>query len=139
VSAPPKAAPVPAAAAPESASDAYRAANDARRAGRSDQAIRGYKDLQGRFPGSAEAKASRVSLGGLLLRAGSGSAALAQFDGYLEGGSGPLAAEALFGRGRALQALGRSAEEIETLERLVRQYPKSAYATHAKRRLDELR
>jgi TolA-binding protein len=143
VVAPPKTAPVAASAAsataPTSASDVYRAANDARRAGRSDQAIRGYKDLQRRFPGSAEAKASRVSLGGLLLRGGSGGEALSQFDSYLEGGSGPLAAEALFGRGRALQALGRSAEEIETLERLVRQYPKSAYATHAKRRLDELR
>jgi TolA-binding protein len=137
VVAPPKTAPV--SAAPASASDVYRAANDARRAGRSDEAIRGYKDLQSRFPGSAEAKASRVSLGGLLLRGGSDGAALTQFDSYLQGGSGPLAAEALFGRGRALQALGRSAEEIETLERLVRQYPKSAYATHAKRRLDELR
>jgi TolA-binding protein len=137
VTPPPKVAPV--AAAPTSASELYRAANDARRAGRTSDAIRGYKDLQRRFPDSSEAKASRVSLGGLLLRGGSASDALAQFNAYLDGGSGQLAAEALFGRGRALQALGRSAEETENLERLLRQYPNSAYATHAKRRLDELR
>ncbi len=133
----PKAAPV--AAAPANASELYRAANDARRAGRTSDAIRGYRDLQRRFSDSVEAQASRVSLGGLLLRGGSASDALAQFNAYLDGGSGQLAAEALFGRGRALQALGRSAEEAENLERLLRQYPESAYATHAKRRLDELR
>ncbi len=130
---------VPVAPAPASATDMYRAANDARRAGRTGEAIRGYKDLQRRFPDSAEAKASRVSLGGLLLRGGSAGDALAQFDAYLDGGGGPMAAEALFGRGRALQALGRSAEETENLERLLKRYPNSAYATHAKRRLDELR
>ncbi len=139
VAAPPRPKTAPVAPAPASAVELYRAANDARRAGRTGEAIRGYKDLQGRFPGSAEAKASRVSLGGLLLRGGSAGDALAQFDAYLDGGGGPMAAEALFGRGRALQALGRKAEETENLERLLRQYPKSAYATHAKRRLDELR
>ena len=117
----------------------YRAANEARRTGRTDRAIQGYQDLQRRFPGSAEAQASRVSLGGLLLRAGSARPALAQFDAYLAGGSGKLAAEALFGRGRALQALGRSAEEARNWERLVKQYPDSAYATYARRRIDELR
>ncbi len=129
----------PVAVAPASASELYRGANDARRAGRTSDAVRGYRDLQRRFPDSSEAKASRVSLGGLLLRGGSASEALAQFNAYLESGSGQLAAEALFGRGRALQALGRSAEERENLERLLEQYPNSAYATHAKRRLDELR
>ena len=122
-----------------SASELYREANDARRAGRTDEAVRGYQQLQRRFPGSAEAHASRVSLGGLLLRQGSASAALAEFDAYLDGRAGRLAAEALFGRGRALQALGRSEEEVRNWERLVKQYPGSAYATHAQRRLDQLR
>jgi TolA-binding protein len=125
--------------ASSSASEAYRAANDARRAGRTDEAVRGYQQLQRRFPSSAEAHASRVSLGGLLLRNGSASAALAEFDAYLARGAGQLAAEALFGRGRALQTLGRSAEEANTWGRLVKQYPSSAYATHAQRRLDQLR
>jgi TolA-binding protein len=124
---------------PASASEVYRGANDARRAGRSDEAVQGYQQLQRRFPSSPEAHASRVSLGGLLLRSGSAGAALAQFDAYLQAGAGQLAAEALFGRGRALQALGRSAEETDTWARLVKQYPSSAYATHAQRRLDQLR
>lgn len=130
--------PTPPKTAPN-ATTLYRAANDARRAGRNDAAIQAYGELQRRFPGSSEARASRVSLGGLLLRSSSAGSALAQFDAYLDGGGGNLAAEALFGRGRALRALGRTADEARNWERLVRQYPDSAYATHARRRIDELR
>jgi TolA-binding protein len=122
-----------------SAADLYRAANDARRAGRTGQAIRDYQRLQRHFPGSSETHASRVSLGGLLLRTGSSGAALAQFDAYLVSGGGRLGAEALFGRAQALRALGRSAEEAQNLQRLIEQYPNSAYATHAQRRLHQLR
>lgn len=122
-----------------SAKDTYKAANDARRAGRTREAIGGYQKLQRLFPHSPEARASRVSLGGLLLRTGSSSAALAQFDVYLAASGGQLAAEALFGRAQALRALGRSAEEVQNLDRLVKTYPNSAYATHAQRRLLELR
>jgi len=121
------------------AADIYRAANDARRAGKSHQAILGYERLQRHYPGSVEAHASRVSLGGLLLKNGSSSAALAQFDAYLASEGGRLAAEALFGRAQALRALGRSADEAQNLQRLVKTYPNSAYATHAKRRLSQLR
>ncbi len=121
------------------AADAYRLANDARRAGRTSEAIEGYRQLQRKFPGSAEAHASRVSLGGLLLRSGSAGAALVEFDAYLSGAGGQLTAEALFGRAQSLRALGRSAEEAHNLKRLVSSYPNSAYATHAKRRLAELR
>lgn len=121
------------------AAELYRAANDARRAGQTGQAIGDYQKLQQRFPGSAEGHASRVSLGGLLLRSGSHLAALTQFDAYLASGGGRLAAEALFGRAQALRALGRSADEVENLERLVKNYPNSAYATHAQRRLRQIR
>lgn len=122
-----------------SAKDTYKAANDARREGRTGEAIQGYHKLQKQFPGSPEAHASRVSLGGLLLRAGSSRAALTQFDAYLASSGGQLAAEALFGRAQALRALGRSADEAQNLDRLVKNYPQSAYATHAQRRLLELR
>jgi len=117
----------------------YRAANDARREGKATQAISTYQRLQQQYPGSLEARASRVSLGGLLLRNGSPSVALAQFDAYLATDGGQLSAEALFGRAQALRALGRSADEVQNLRRLVANYPDSAYATHAKRRLQELR
>lgn len=120
------------------AAEVYRVANDARRAGRTHQAILGYGRLQRGFPSSPEAHAAHVSLGGLLLKNGSSSAALAQFDAYLGSGGGRLAAEALFGRAQALRALGRSAEEAQNLQRLVKTYPHSAYATHAQRRLHQL-
>ncbi len=122
-----------------SAADVYRTANDSRRAGRTNEAILGYRKLQREFPKSPEAHASRISLGGLLLKTGSASAALAQFDAYLASSGGRLTAEALFGRAQALRTLGRSAEEAQNLERLVTTYPNSAYATHAQRRLRELR
>jgi len=131
------AAPVESAA--PSPSELYRVANDARRAGRTDEAIRHYQLLLRRFPTSAEAQAGRVSLGGLLLRGGAAGTALTQFDTYLRGGGGQLAAEALYGRGRALEALGRRADEVQNWERMLKQYPGSAYATHARSRLDQLR
>jgi TolA-binding protein len=136
----PAATPAPKRAAPPpSAPELYRTANEARRGGRTAQAIATYRELQRGYPGSAEARLSHVSLGRLLLQSGSAGAALGQFDAYLAGGSGQrLAAEALFGRGQALQALGRRAEEVQNWRRLIGQYPDSAYATHANHRLEQL-
>jgi hypothetical protein len=86
-----------------------------------------------------EATLSLVSLGGLLLHNGSPAAALAQFDRYLGvAGPRPLAVEALYGRGRALRALGRAGDEAQTWRRLLREHPGSPYAEHARRRLAEL-
>ncbi len=124
---------------PPTADELYREANEARRAGQTALARAKYRELQQRYPGSGEARLSHVSLGRLLLQGGAASAALGQFDAYLAGGAGQrLAAEALFGRGQALQALGRSAEEVQNWRRLIGQYPDSAYATHASRRLEQL-
>ncbi|WP_437716425.1 tetratricopeptide repeat protein [Sorangium sp. So ce448] len=86
-----------------------------------------------------EATLSLVSLGGLLLHNGSPAAALAQFDRYLGvAGPRPLAVEALYGRGRALRALGRAGDEAQTWRRLLREHPGSPYVEHARRRLAEL-
>jgi TolA-binding protein len=126
-------------APPPTADVLYRLANKARRGGQTTQAIARYQELQQSFPGSAEARLSHVSLGRLLLQSGAAEAALTQFDAYLAGGRGQrLAAEALFGRGQALQALGRSAEEVQNWRTLIGQYPDSAYATHANRRIEAL-
>jgi TolA-binding protein len=127
-------------APPATAEELYRSANEARRGGQPAQAVARYRRLQRQFPGSGEARLSHVSLGRLLLQRGSAAAALAQFDAYLAGGNGQrLAAEALFGRGRALQALGRRTEEVQNWSRLIGQYPDSAYADHANRRLERPR
>ncbi|WP_437624948.1 tetratricopeptide repeat protein [Sorangium sp. So ce1151] len=117
----------------------FRDANEARRAGSTQRAIELYRALQKGFARSPEATLSLVSLGSLLLNSGSPAAALAQFDRYLgTAGARPLAVEALYGRGRALRALGRSADEAQSWRRLLREHPGSPYVEHARRRLAEL-
>ena len=121
-----------------SASAVYKSANDARRSGQTKVAIALYLQLQSSYSQSTEAALSRVSLGGLYLENGSAKAALAQFDAYILSANRRLAAEALFGKGQALESLGRGAEEVQNWQRLLRQYPSSAYATHAQERLQRL-
>ena len=115
-------------------------AGRARGEGQLDRAASLYRRLQREFPGTPEALVSTVPLGRLLLDGGSARAALGAFDGYLRGmPRGPLVAEALYGRGRALEALGDGVEERRTWERLVTDHAGSAYAPHARRRLAALR
>jgi TolA-binding protein len=129
-----------AAAGAQSAAQLFRKANELRRAGESQQAIQAYRALQRDFAGSPEATLSQVSLGGLLLNRGSAQSALVEFDRYLRASrSGALAAEALYGRGRALQGLGRRADERKNWEQLLSQYPGCPYVESARRRLAELR
>lgn len=122
----------------DSASKVFREANEARRAGDSSRAVSLYRDLQRRFPEAAETNISRVSLGSVLLDTGAAPAALQQFDSYLAAPRGALAAEAIYGRGRALMSLHRSSEEAATWQSLLDQFPRSPYTSYAKRRLDEL-
>ena len=115
-------------------------AGRARGEGQLDRAASLYRRLQREYPGTPEALVSTVPLGRLLLDGGSARAALAAFDGYLRGmPRGPLVAEALYGKGRALEALGDGVEERRTWERLVTDHAGSAYAPHARRRLAALR
>jgi TolA-binding protein len=122
----------------QSAAQLFRGANEARRAGQSQKAIQIYGSLQHEYPGSAEAALSLVSLGSLLSSANP-RGALQQFDRYLSTSpSGGVAAEALYGRGRALQALGRQSEERTTWQELLARYPRCPYVDRATRRLAEL-
>jgi tetratricopeptide (TPR) repeat protein len=121
-----------------SAAQLFRGANEARRAGQSQKAIQLYHSLQQDYPGSAEAALSLVSLGSVLSSANP-RGALAQFDRYLSTAPrGSSAAEALYGRGRALQALGRQSEERMTWQELLARYPRCPYVDRATRRLAEL-
>jgi TolA-binding protein len=122
----------------DSASKLFHDANEARRAGDAALAVSLYRDLQRRFPDAPETNISRVSLGSVLLDTGAAPAALRQFDGYLAAPRGALAAEAIYGRGRALKNLHRSTEEGATWQSLLDQFPRSPYASYAKRRLEEL-
>jgi TolA-binding protein len=139
-SAAPAKTPVLTPSSPSSSAQLFRKANDLRRAGQAQQAIQLYRSLQRDYPGSAEAALSPVSLGGLLLNRASAGAALEQFDHYLAASPGAaLAAEALYGRARALQALGRHSEEKRTWEQLLARFPGCPYRESARRRLTELR
>ncbi len=119
------------------ASSLFRQANAARSRGDVARAGALYQELQGRFPGSAEARLSHVSLGKLLLAGGNASAADAQFARYLAGG-GALQVEALVGRAECAARMGRVAEERQWWQRVRDRFPGSVYARRAAQRLAEL-
>jgi hypothetical protein len=122
-----------------SAAELFANANAARRAGDLARAVGLYRNLQARFPDSAEALLSFVSLGEVLSRRGDTAAALAAFDGYLAGRpEGRLAQESLFGRASCLQRLGRADDERRTWDELLRRFPGSVYERAGRRRVTEL-
>jgi len=120
----------------EEAAAMFRAASDARRSGDDGAAMALYQKLERRFPRSPEAELSAVPLGEMLLAADRPGAALAQFDrpsGVLGGTFRP---EALYGRARALAALGDEAGETRAWRQLLEEFPKCPYAEAARRRLE---
>jgi hypothetical protein len=112
----------------------FAEASRARRHGRIGQAIALYQQLQRRYPGAAEARASDLALG-LLHSQSSPESALTHFRRYLTNG-GPLAPEALWGQAQALSALGRRDEARKTYRTLLTRYPRSAYANAARAKLE---
>jgi TolA-binding protein len=119
------------------ARDLFASANMARHDDNGPRASVLYRELQRRYPTSAEALVSRVSLGRVLLdRLDDPAGALAQFDGYLaQTTHTALAEEALFGRATALSQLGRAEAERETWRTLLARYPSSVYADRARVRM----
>jgi TolA-binding protein len=146
--APPESAPAPEAAAKrfdDTPSDAsataaglFAAANRARVAGNATLAILLSQELLGKFPRSAEAVSTHLSLGMLQLQQGRAALALGEFQAYEKQASGGTLAEALWGKAQALQRLGRTAEERATLTELVSKYPHAAYTAAAQKRLAAL-
>jgi len=103
-----------------------------RQEGRSQLATAGFRALQRRYPDSQEATVSLVSLGDLLFGAGNRAEALLAFEAYLvRAPSGTLAHEALVGKARALEALGRTTEAGSTWRTVAHQFPHSPYAQRA--------
>jgi hypothetical protein len=99
-----------------------------------------YRTLVQRFPDAGEAGVALVDLGSIQLdRLGQPEAALASFDRYLRtNGTGSLAAEASWGRAKALKALGRAQEEKAALVAFVARFPDSFQAAEAHQRLSQL-
>jgi TolA-binding protein len=114
----------------------FSLANGARRRGELDKSLGIYRELQRRFPGSPEAVLSHVMVGRLQLGRGSSTLALAEFGRYLRAEPrGALAQEAMEGKARALQRLGRVTEERAAWRQLLSRYPRSIYARTARERL----
>jgi hypothetical protein len=125
---------------PETPASLLRLASEARGRGDVDVASSLYRRLQREYGDTREAALSSVPWGGILLRQGQAERALEQFNRYLKTEPrGNLLPEALYGRGRAQASLGRSADEKQTWQRLLSETPGSAYESHARRRLDELK
>jgi hypothetical protein len=97
-----------------------------------------YRALTERYPGSVEAELSRVTLATLLLDRGDPANALLGFERYLGGRSHALEVEALVGRARALQRLGRKGDEILAWQAVKQRFPGSVYARQAAERLTVL-
>ena len=117
----------------------FAEANGVRRTGEVRKAIGLYQALRQRFPGSEEARLSAISQGDLLLTEGEPAKAIAAYAAYLRAvPRGSLTEEALFGKARGLELLGRSREERETWQELAQRFPRSAYQPAARRRLREL-
>lgn len=116
----------------------FGSANDARRHGEHGRAASLYRDLLARHPSAPEANATRVALGRLLLDDGDAAGALPLFETYLRGGDGALREEAMVGRARALDRLGRATDERAAWSTLLTSYPQSIHAARAHGRLEEL-
>ncbi len=123
--------------APErSPSSLFADATDARRRGDRAAAMRLYGDLLNKHPNAAEANATRLALGRLALDSGDSGRALGLFDQYLGSGEGTLREEAMAGRARALQNLGRETEERAAWNTLLQSYPQTIHRERATARLE---
>jgi tetratricopeptide (TPR) repeat protein len=111
---------------------ALRASGEFRRA------VELYQRIHELNPGSASGRAALVAQGELRLSSlGDPQGALAAFNAYLARG-GALSQEASFGKARALRALGRRAEERQTIEQFIATYPEAPQSRVLRRRLAEL-
>jgi TolA-binding protein len=122
----------------EPAAALFADANRARRDGNLDRAVALYRSLQSRYPSSSESELSRALLAQLLLERGDPEAALAGFDRYLAEDTPVLSAEALVGRARALEQLGKSTQAAAAWRQVQSRFPGSVHARLAATRLAAL-
>jgi len=120
------------------AASLFADANHARRDGNVDRAVALYRTLQSRYPNSSESELSRAMLAQLLLDRGNPEAALAGFDRYLADDTPVLSAEALVGRARALEQLGKSSQAVAAWRQVQSRFPGSVHARLAATRLAAL-
>lgn len=118
------------------AGELFSRATAASRRGEAASALAHFEALRQRFGDSREARTSWILSGRIRLARNEASEALRCFDRYLEGrGRAPLAPEAMAGRARALQALGRSADASKQWQAIVDRFPQSSAAAEARTEL----
>jgi TolA-binding protein len=122
----------------KSASELFADANQARIKGDLPGAVAISQQLEATFPNSNEGITTHLSLGVLYLQQGNPTLALQELKIYRHIGSSAMMAEALWGEEQSLQQLGRPSEERAVLEELSQNYPRSAYAAAAEKRLAAL-
>jgi len=125
--------------APPTALDLLRQAQVCRRQHRWACALAQYGKLLREHQGAVVTTAL-VAMAEIELRhMGRPGAALKHFDQYLgRRPSGSVAAEALYGKARALRALGRRAAEIQVLRSFVKRYPNAILTARVRDRLRSL-
>ena len=128
----------PLAAVHRSAAELFQAASRARDAGNVDLALTLSKQIEEFFPNSKEGIDTHLTLGLLYLQQERAALALQEFATFRHIGSPETKAEAYFGQAQALQRLARLADEQIVLDELLRDYPRSAYVSAARARLNEL-
>ena len=130
--------PPPVVVATIDASSLFAAANQARISGNRSEAAAKYRELVATFPGSAEARLTRATLGRLLLDEGDARGALEQLEVYLSSGDEVLREEAMAARAMALGVIGRHDEEASAWRGLLTMFPESVHAARAQSRLDAM-
>jgi TolA-binding protein len=119
-----------------SAARLFEQANTVRHRGQAVEASALYRELQAKFPNSAEARLSVALVARMQLDQGESAAALAGFDAYLSSSDTALREEAMVGRVRALQRLGHDEEARSAAQTLLELYPSSAFAPAARKLLE---
>jgi hypothetical protein len=114
-------------------------ANNARRSGDHATAVKLYRDLLDKHGTAPEAGPGRLALARMLLDDGDAASALPLFDRYLGDGGGELREEAMVGRARSFEKLGRTDDERAAWKVLLASYPQSVHTAHAEARLAELK
>ncbi|MEO8181562.1 MAG: tetratricopeptide repeat protein [Deltaproteobacteria bacterium] len=118
----------------ESSRVLFRRANQLRRTDW-DAAASLYARLALRHSESREAGVAEMALGKHALAEGRARQALQWFEAYLRRAGAELAAEAVWGKARALENLGENERARELWRQLIEQYPASAYAAAARQQL----
>lgn len=116
----------------------FARATQARVSGETAAAIRDFRVVVSRYPGSREAAMSHAALGRLLLDRGEAESALEAFDAYLGSSDQVLREDVQGARAIALQSLGRVADERSAWEAVLRDYPSGVFAPRARTRLESL-